>query len=166
MKKVILKQFGAEVGHALVENEKVQEMTEIYLSNYKGLPERWEVYVEGIHQADQIIEEKIVIDQEAIAEIPAVMNELGDIVQEAIPAIPAISHKEVLLKAEFTVEVFDLEQDYDFLLAECIKKRVAEYPKAEDFLNSYFDGGGAEIQKLREQRLAIKAKYPKPTKEQ
>ena len=36
MKKVILKQFGNELGHAIVEDDKAQEMQSIYLENYKG----------------------------------------------------------------------------------------------------------------------------------
>lgn len=110
MIKVILKQFGSELGHAIVEDDKAQEMVEIYLSNYKGLPERWEVLdtQNQLHNESQIIEDKIVVTQEAVAEVPAVMNEQGEIVQEAIPAIPEVSHKEVKLKAEYTCEMIDV----------------------------------------------------------
>lgn len=109
MKKVILKQFGTELGHAIVEDDKAQEMIDIYLSNYKGLPERWEVLdsQNPIHNESHIIEEKTVVTQEAVAEIPAVVNEQGETVQEAIPAIPEVSHKEVKLKAEYTCEMVD-----------------------------------------------------------
>ena len=36
MKKVILKKEGLELGFAIVEDDKAQEMVDIYLDNYKG----------------------------------------------------------------------------------------------------------------------------------
>jgi hypothetical protein len=60
-----------------------------------------------------------------------------------------------------TFHVTDIS--YEHALAECIEKRIAEYPQLGDFLNAYFDGGELEIEQLRQQRLAVKAKYPKPT---
>ena len=61
------------------------------------------------------------------------------------------------------IEYIDLDQDYDFQLAQAIAKRKAEYPSPEDFLNAYFDGGMPGLDVLREQRLVVKAKYPKPS---
>ena len=63
----------------------------------------------------------------------------------------------VILPAEYTIEVSDITQEH--ALRECIQKRMAEYPSASDFLNAYFDGG---LDLLREKRLSVKAKYPKP----
>jgi hypothetical protein len=37
-----------------------------------------------------------------------------------------------------------------------------EDPSAEEFLNAFFDGEDEAIDALRQKRLAIKAKYPKP----
>jgi len=48
-------------------------------------------------------------------------------------------------------------------LEECYKNRMAEYPGIEDFLNAYFDGGEFAVQELQNMRLAVKAKYPKPS---
>lgn len=103
MKKVILKHNGVEVGSAIVEDEKSQEMADIYADNYKG--------------------------------------------------------------EEFTVEIVDISQDYDYLLSECFKNRLAEYPSPQDFMNAFFDGGDVAIQELQANRLLIKSKYPKPVKE-
>lgn len=110
MKKIILKQFGNELGHAIVEDDKAQEMVDIYLSNYKGLPERWEILdpQNPVHNESQIIEEKTVVTQEAVADVPAVMNEQGETVQEAIPGMPEVSHKEVKLKPEYTCDMVDV----------------------------------------------------------
>lgn len=60
----------------------------------------------------------------------------------------------------YTVEIEDISHEHE--LREVITKRVAEYPSAADFLNAFFDGG---LEELREKRLAIKAKYPKPIQE-
>ena len=59
-----------------------------------------------------------------------------------------------------TVEIWDYSYEYE--LAECIAKRVAEYPTPSDFLNAYFDGKEEALHELELKRLAIKAKYPKP----
>lgn len=63
----------------------------------------------------------------------------------------------VILPAEYTIEIEDISQEH--ALKEVIAKRIAEYPSPAEFLNSYFDGG---LDLLREKRLAVKAKYPKP----
>lgn len=57
----------------------------------------------------------------------------------------------------YTIEIEDISQEH--ALREVIAKRIAEYPSAADFLNAFFDGG---LEELREKRLAVKAKYPKP----
>ena len=66
----------------------------------------------------------------------------------------------VILPAEYTIEIEDITAEHE--LAECIKKRKAEYPSAEEFLNAFFDGGDEAVAELQAKRLAIKAKYPKP----
>lgn len=60
---------------------------------------------------------------------------------------------------EYTVEVIDVTYEHE--LAECIAKRVAEYPTIGDYLNAVFDGSPS-LEDLEALRLAIKAKYPKP----
>jgi hypothetical protein len=65
-----------------------------------------------------------------------------------------------ILPAEYTVEIIDISAEY--ALAECISKRKAEYPSAEEFLNAFFDGGEQALAELQAKRLVIKAKYPKP----
>jgi hypothetical protein len=55
MKKVILKQSGSELGHAIVEDDKASEMEAIYLDNYKGE----EYSVEIVDVTDQVNQEKV-----------------------------------------------------------------------------------------------------------
>jgi len=99
--------------------------------NWWGKPERWvhhkdEPMAEGYDEAD-VLEERIVEDypaiepvliSEAIPGSPAVMDEAGNIVEAEIPevhavyseAIPARTHREVKLRAEYTVEVVDITE--------------------------------------------------------
>lgn len=103
-----------------------------------GKPERWvlhkdEPMAEAYDEAD-VLEERIVEDMPAVDPVlisesipgsPAVMDEAGNIVQAEIPetpavyseAIPARAHKEVKLRAEYTVEIEDIsakvQQDKD-----------------------------------------------------
>jgi hypothetical protein len=94
-----------------------------------GKPDRWvlhkdEPMAEGYDEAD-VLEERIVEDypaiepvliSEAIPGSPAVMDEAGNIVQAEIPETPAVysegmpakTHKEVKLKAEYTIEILDI----------------------------------------------------------
>ena len=64
-----------------------------------------------------------------------------------------------ILPAEYTIEIVDVTAEV--ALADCIQKRIAEYPSAEDYLNALFDGSPS-LDELKAKRLAIKAKYPKP----
>jgi len=106
MKKIILKQFGSELGHAIVEDDKAQEQSAIFLDNYKGLAQRWALGKIGFE--NQVLEEKKVIEQEYVAAIPEVMDEQGNIVQAAVPEVPEVSHMEYFLEAEYTIEVIDV----------------------------------------------------------
>lgn len=81
----------------------------------------------------------------------------ADVLEEKIEEYDARSVKMVKLKAEYTIEIEDISKEHE--LREVIQKRIAEYPSAADFLNAFFDGG---LEELREKRLAVKAKYPKP----
>lgn len=65
---------------------------------------------------------------------------------------------------DYSVQIINLDTDYDYQLSLILDKRRAEYPTAEQFLDAYFDGGEAGIEQLRKLRLAVKAKYPKPIK--
>jgi hypothetical protein len=123
------------------------------VSNCWGHSERW-VHENEPHDPMDIIEERIIEDSPAIQEVT---NESGEIVQ---PFVPSVSHKEFKLKAEYTVEITDISQEY--ALQECIQKRKSEYPSPEEFMNAYFDGGEQAVAELQAKRLAVKAKYPKP----
>lgn len=81
----------------------------------------------------------------------------ADVLEEKTEEHEMRSVRMVKLKAEYTIEIEDISKEHE--LREVIAKRIAEYPSAADFLNAFFDGG---LEELREKRLAVKAKYPKP----
>jgi hypothetical protein len=153
MKKVIIKNLeGVLVAGAEMEDPAAW-IADCVEHDYWGKKERL-VPQDEPHEALDVLEE---VDVVMSPEIPAVMNDAGEIVQEAIPAVVK---KHVKLRAQYTVEIVDVTAEHE--LAQVIAARKAEYPSAEDFLNAFFDGGDEALEELRQKRLAIKAKHPKP----
>lgn len=150
MKKIkVTEKTGATIEY--IGNEFfVQNMTNLG----HGLPERIVDDVEGSYDPADVLEHIDLVVAEAV---PAVLDEQGNVVTEEVPAV---IKKQVKLKPEYTIEIVDITQEH--ALKECIANRKAEYPTMEEFLNAYFDGGEVAVQALQAQRLAVKAKYPKP----
>lgn len=123
-----------------------------------GKPER--VVLHKDEQGAEAYDDADVLEEILVEIQPAIDAVLDDQGVEVSPAVPAVVQKQVKLKAEYTVEIEDITAEHE--LSECIKKRKAEYPSAEEFLNAYFDGGQTALDALQVARLAIKAKYPKP----
>lgn len=61
-----------------------------------------------------------------------------------------------------TFEIEDITYDYE--LNQILDMRRIEYPSPEEFLNAFFDGNQEEIEKLRQKRIEVKQKYPKPNR--
>lgn len=135
------------------------KLDELLSSGVCGKPERW-VSADEPHDLADVLEEREVVVQEASPKVPEVWNEQGELVQAEVPELPAVVKKEVKLKAEYSIEIIDVSAEHE--LAECLAKRKAEYPSPEDFLNAWFDGGDAALEELKQKRLAVKAKHPKP----
>ncbi len=153
MKKVIIKNLeGVLVAGAEMEDPAAW-IADCVEHDYWGKKERL-VPQDEPHEASDVLEE---VDVVMSPEIPAVMNDAGEIVQEAIPAVVK---KHVKLRAQYTVEIVDVTAEWE--LDECIQSRKDEYPSPEEFMNAYFDGGEAALDALRQSRLAVKTKYPKP----
>jgi hypothetical protein len=129
MKKVIIKNKEGQQTHGAEMLDPQAWIADGVAGNWWGKPERWvlhkdEPMAEGYDEAD-VLEERTVEDypaidpvliSEAILGIPAVMDEAGNIVQAEIPETPAVysegvpakTHKEVKLKAEYTIEILDI----------------------------------------------------------
>jgi hypothetical protein len=179
MKKVIIKNKQGIQTHGAEMIDPTQWIADCIAGNYWGLPERIVDDVEGTYNPADVIEyleteispeiPPYLISQE-IEGSPAIVDEDGNVVQEEVlsspaiysEAIPAVTKKQVKLKAEYTIEIVDISQEH--ALQECIANRKAEYPTMEEFLNVFFDGKEEAMQELHARRLAIKNKYPKPTK--
>lgn len=159
MQKVIVRDLKGNITRQ-GELKNAQEWVDYYsASGELGLPERW-VNAEQPHDLADVLDEREVVVQEASPKVPEVWNEQGELVQAEVPELPAVVKKEVKLKAEYSVEIIDVSAEHE--LAECLAKRRAEYPSPEDFLNAWFDGGDAALEELKQKRLAVKAKHPKP----
>jgi hypothetical protein len=129
MKKVIIKNKEGQQTHGAEMLDPQAWIADGVAGNWWGKPERWvdhkdEPMAEGYDESD-VLEERIVEDypavdpvliSEAIPGSPAVMDEAGNVVQAEIPETPAVysegmpakTHKEVKLKAEYTIVILDI----------------------------------------------------------
>jgi hypothetical protein len=108
MKKVIIKNKEGQQTHGAEMLDPQAWIADGVAGNWWGKPERWvlhkdEPMAEG-YDEDDVLEERTV---EYFPAIDAVMDDAGAIVQEAIPAR---THREVKLRAEYTVEVVDITE--------------------------------------------------------
>lgn len=106
MKKVIIKNKEGQQTHGAEMLDPQAWIADGIAGNWWGKPERWvlhkdEPMAEGYDEAD-VLEERVVEDYPSI---DAVMDDTGAIVQEAVPAK---THKEVKLRAEYTIEILDI----------------------------------------------------------
>lgn len=138
MKKVIIKNKQGVIGWGAEMLDPTQWIADCVALNAWGLPERWvlhkdEPMAQAYDEAD-VLEERTVEDMpalepvlisQAVPAIPAVMDDAGNIVEAEIPEVPAVyseaipakTHKEVKLRAEYSVEIEDIsakvQQDKD-----------------------------------------------------
>jgi len=136
MKKVIVKNISNIQTHGAEMEDPQMWIDSCIKQNLWGKSERW-----VLHKDESM--------SEAYDE--------ADVLEEKIEEHDARQVKMVKLKAEYTIEIVDISQEH--ALQEVIAKRIAEYPSPAEFLNAFFDGG---LDLLREKRLEVKAKYPKP----
>lgn len=72
------------------------------------------------------------------------------------------------LPTDYTIEIIDLDQDYDYLLSERNRKVRAEMPTmdevAEAIFEKFAENRSEKFEALQEKRVSVKAKYPKPVK--
>ena len=121
------------------------KLDELLASGACGKPERWVIHkdepmAEAYDDAD-VLEEKVEQD------------------------IGGVERKMVKLKAEYTIEIIDLDQDTEYLLQQCHAKRQAEYPSLGEFADAFVkmqNGDASQMEAYVAACLAVKAKYPKP----
>lgn len=135
MKKVEVKNKDGVVKFGAEMLDPTEWIAQCIAGNAWGKPERWVTEV-----SDDEIQEALEVEEVEQAD--------GTIV------------KRYKLPAEYEIQVTDISADWDLKI--CMAQRKAEYPSPEEFLNAFFDGGEEALNQLKEKRLAIKAKYPKP----
>lgn len=142
-----------------------------------GKPERWVLHKDepmalAYDEAD-VLEERIVEDMPAVEAIliseaipgsPAVMDEAGNIVQAEIPetpavyseAIPARTHKEVKLRAEYSVEIEDISAQVE---QERINAEALAYLASSDwYILREIDAGVPCPAEVKAERAAARAR--------
>lgn len=142
--KIFNKQNIQIFGANLQENE-IDSWLQI-IGEAKGKPERW-----------------VLADSESY--------EPSDILQteERISEITNESSSWVLLKAEYTIEIIDLNEDYDWLLSECHKKRQSEYPPISELGDALYwkeQGNDSKYIEYINKCDIVKKKYPLPIKKE
>jgi len=81
---------------------------------------------------------------------------------ELINRLPLMGHTDLE-----RIDVIDLNSDYDWMLSECYKKRVSEYPPVGDQLDALMKfalGDSSELTAIAKKCDGVKKKYPKPVK--
>jgi hypothetical protein len=159
----------------LIENEKLEEKIEyIKNGNFFGKPERWVLAKELMENGNseepehwmwhsEHYEDSDVLKTE-IRVRKYIVNELNDL-GHTIEVEKEESQNWVLLRADYTIEIIDLDKDYDWLLSECHRKRKAEYPDSSDYLDAIVKGDEVQKQMYIDKCLEVKLKYPKPIRE-
>ncbi len=138
MKKIIIKNKVGEIGWGAQMEDPTAWIAECVAVNAWGKPERW-----VLHKDEPMAE----------------AYDDADVLEEKVEQVDGVDVKQVKLKAEYTVSIEDITEEYN--LQQVIAKRKAEYPSAEEFMNAFFDGGDEALAALQAKRLEIKAKYPK-----
>ena len=142
MKKVIIKNLAGIQTHGAVMEDPTAWIAEGVAGNWWGKPER--IVLHKDEQGAEAYDDADVLEE--------ILVESTDLPPQ----------KMVKLKAEYAIEIVDLDQDPEWLLQQCHAKRKAEYPSVEELWHAFMDEGQQGLDRLQQVRLAIKAKYPKP----
>jgi hypothetical protein len=121
------------------------KLSEMLASGICGLPERW-----VLHKDEPMAE--------AYDEADVLEEEMRD-------TLDGVAQKFVKLKAEYSIEIIDLDQDPEYLLQQCHIKRQAEYPSLGEFADAFVkmqNGDPSQMEAYVGACMAVKAKYPKP----
>ena len=119
-------------------------IAECVAGNYWGKPERW-----VLHKDEPMAE----------------AYDEADVLEEEMRDLDGVSQKWVKLKAEYTVSIIDLSQDPEWLLQECHRKRLQEYPSLGEFADAYVklhQGDSSQMDAYVLKCIEVKIKHPKP----
>lgn len=164
--KIINKQNIETFGTILENQNEIQSWLEL-IGESKGKPERWVIAKKLMENGNtnqpehwmwhsEYYEESDVLKTEERTRkyIVNEINELG----HTIEVEKEEKENWVLLKADYTIEIIDLNKDYDYLLNECYTKRRKEYGDWTTQLEEIYDN----VDEWKKRIIEIKRKYPKP----
>jgi hypothetical protein len=89
----------------------------------------------------------------------------ADVLEEEMHDLDGVAQKFVKLKAEYSIEIIDLDQDPEYLLQQCHAKRQAEYPFLGEFADAFVkiqNGDSSQMEAYVAACMGVKAKYPNP----
>lgn len=149
MKKVIIKTLawsddenGRKVDEAGLKNIHTNAITGRF-----GKPERW------------VLESQLEDYEKLITPIDSKKVIVDDIETDDLM---------FLLPADYTIEILDLDNDYDYQLELCYQNRRKEYPTTEELLEAIMEKFGEnrpeKFNELHSKRMTVKSKFPKPEK--
>lgn len=170
--KVYNKQGLQTFGATLQENE-IDSWLEL-IGEAKGLPERWVRAKELMENGNpnepehwmwhsEYYEDNDVLQTEerTFEYVDYELNDLG----HTIEVKKQRKETWVLLKADYTIEIIDLEKDYDYLLKECHTKRLQEYPSLSELADALYwkeNGNESKYKEYIKKCDEVKKKYPLP----
>lgn len=145
--------FGAEI------DNPTEWINDCISNNSWGKPERWVLVDSESYEQSDVLE----TEERSFSYVDYELNELGHTVEVTKERVKTW----VKLRAEYTVEVVDLESDYDWLLSEVHKSRVAEYPPLTELADALYwkeRGDDSKYEKYIQKCDEVKKKYPLPIK--
>lgn len=151
---------SVEIFQAILQEDKISSWLEI-IGEAKGKPERWVRAKELMQNGDPNEPEHWMWHSEYyedsdIKEFQTRSTDSGEI------------ETWVLLKADYLIEIIDLDKDYDYLLQQCYENRKREYPPITDLADALLKkelGDDSKYIEYINRCEAVKTKYPKPIKE-
>jgi hypothetical protein len=146
MKKVTIKNKLGVAGWGAEMADPTEWIAECVASDAWGKPERW------------------VLHKDEAASVEA-YDEADVLEEEMRDTLDGVAQKWVKLKAEYTVSIIDLSQDPEWLLQECHRKRLQEYPSLGEFADAYVklhQGDSSQMDAYVLKCIEVKIKHPKP----
>ena len=137
------------IGEAKGKSERWVHAKELMENGNPNEPEHWMWHSEYYEESDVLQTE-----ERTRSYIVNEVNELG----HTIEVQKEEKENWVLLKSDYTIEIIDLDADYDWLLSEVHRKRKAEYGDWTIQLEQIYDN----IEQWKNKIDEIKRKYPKP----
>lgn len=141
------------IGEAKGKPERWVRAKELMENGNPEEPEHWMWHSEYYKDSDVLQTE-----ERTRSYIVNELNELGHTVEVEKEEVETW----VLLRADYTIEIIDLDNDYDWLLSEVHTKRKAEYPPYEDYLDAIVKNDEQQKQNYIDKCLQVKSKYPLP----